>query len=161
MKIKFEIDNGSLSKAIQNIQLYGRKKQEDIVKTINKSAVNIDKNAKLNLTENDSINTGALRAAMAVNPAITSKPVAEVFNNLKYAAFVEYGRRSGKMPPIDAIEYWVRRKLGITAKESRQVAFQIARAIARNGTKPKPFFVPAFNDEKANFVRNMKTILRK
>ena len=44
------------------------------------------------------------------------------------------GRKPGKFPPIDVIDRWVQRKLGIPASESKSVAFLIARKIAREGT---------------------------
>lgn len=58
-----------------------------------------------------------------------------VANPVQHAIFAEKGRAPGKMPPIAPIELWVRRKLGVNAKESRSVAFLIARAIGRRGTK--------------------------
>ena len=49
--------------------------------------------------------------------------------------YVEHGRRPGKAPPPDAIQLWVRRKLGINDdREVKSVAFLIGRAIAERGT---------------------------
>lgn len=59
----------------------------------------------------------------------------EMFTPLVYGWPVERGRRPGKMPPVDAIKLWARRKLGLQGKELDQVAFLIARAIGRRGTK--------------------------
>jgi hypothetical protein len=58
-----------------------------------------------------------------------------VSNPIDYALFVDQGRAPGKQPPIAPIELWVRRVLGIGADESRRVAFLVARAIGRRGTK--------------------------
>lgn len=58
-----------------------------------------------------------------------------VSNPLDYSYYVEHGRRPGRMPPIAPIELWVRRVLGIGQPQSRQVAFLVARAIGRRGTK--------------------------
>jgi hypothetical protein len=81
---------------------------------------------------------------------------AVVFNDSPYAGIIEFGRRPGaRMPPIDVIEHWVIRKgLAKTvqkaagrkrsaakklaaayaaARESRSIAFVIARAIKRRG----------------------------
>jgi hypothetical protein len=52
---------------------------------------------------------------------------------------VEWGRRPGRMPPWgpgSALELWVRRKLG----SGLHVAFLIARAIGRRGTRGQRMF---------------------
>jgi hypothetical protein len=58
-----------------------------------------------------------------------------VSNPVEHAIYAERGRGPGKMPPLAPIELWVRRVLGIPAPESKQVAFLVARAIGRRGTK--------------------------
>lgn len=55
-----------------------------------------------------------------------------------HARAVEYGRKPGKMPPVDALRPWARRH-GIPD----EAVFAIARAIGRRGTKPQPYFEPA------------------
>jgi hypothetical protein len=56
---------------------------------------------------------------------------------LPYGLPIERGRTPGsKMPPVDAIELWVRRKLGVT-EDSRGVAFVVARKIAKSGFRKK------------------------
>lgn len=59
----------------------------------------------------------------------------ELGSPLNYALAVEKGRRAGKMPPIDPIHLWVLRKGMAKPAEARAVAFLIARAIGRRGTK--------------------------
>lgn len=58
----------------------------------------------------------------------------------KYTEAVEKGTRP-HMPPADPIQLWVQRKLHIEdGKESRQVAFKIARYISKHGTKGQHMF---------------------
>ena len=60
---------------------------------------------------------------------------------LPYAPFVNYGRKPGKRPPIEAILKWVALKPVRTSdKDARSVAFAIATAIGKRGIKPKLFF---------------------
>jgi len=67
---------------------------------------------------------------------------------LEYGEVVEMGRRPGKaMPPVDPIELWVKRILGISEDRSRSVAFAVAMKIARKGFKGKKMFERAW---KAN-----------
>ncbi len=84
------------------------------------------------------VNTGFLRQSFGSTQRRTPMGIeGEVRSIATYAAPVEFGRLPGKMPPVDAIEYWVRRKLGITGdREARSAAYVIARAIGRKGTKP-------------------------
>lgn len=58
---------------------------------------------------------------------------------LPYAPFVEYGRRPGKQPPVDAILRWIVFK-GIGGPHPRRQAFAIARSIGKKGVKGRyPF----------------------
>lgn len=61
-----------------------------------------------------------------------------------YWYYVDHGRKAGKMPPLNAIEKWVKvkpitpRPFGKSGKQipsPRQVAFLIARKIGKEGTK--------------------------
>jgi hypothetical protein len=61
-----------------------------------------------------------------------------------YAAYVEYGRKAGKMPPPSALEEWVYKKLRVRdRKEARSISWAMAVKISREGTRPHAFFVPA------------------
>lgn len=55
-----------------------------------------------------------------------------------YGYYAEKGRKPGRMPPISAIEGWANRH-GINP-------YVLAKSIARKGTKPHPYMVPAFNN---------------
>ena len=80
-----------------------------------------------------------------------------------YWKYIEYGRRPGKMPPLDVIEKWinVRRiiphsmtlKSGKTVIPSvKQLSFLIARSIGRRGIQPRPFFKQSFEEAKREFL---------
>ena len=83
------------------------------------------------------VNTGALRAAWSTQITRGSRVIrGEVVNPKVYAIVMEKGRRAGaRMPPVDAIRYWVTRKMGVTGKEADQLAYVIARSISRKGIK--------------------------
>lgn len=70
-----------------------------------------------------------------------------------YWQYVEYGRRAGKYPPINAIKNWISVKpvLPRPLKSGKlpttnQLAFLIARKISKVGIKPKPFLKPTITD---------------
>ena len=60
---------------------------------------------------------------------------AAVVNPVFQHDFAESGRRPGRMPPPQALEAWVGTKLGIPVNQRKGVAFLVARAIGRRGTK--------------------------
>ena len=81
----------------------------------------------------------------------------------EYWKYVEYGRRPGKMPPLDVIEKWIKVKQilprPLTLKSGKsvvptipQLSFLIARKIGRDGIRPRPFFKQSFEEAKREFL---------
>jgi len=60
-----------------------------------------------------------------------------------YAVPVELGTRP-HFPPVQALEDWVRQKLGLSGKEAHSAAFLIARKISKKGTKGHFMFRDAY-----------------
>jgi len=87
------------------------------------------------------VNTGMLRASWSKERTV--KVIGReidlwgaVVTAIPYGWPMEVGRKPGRMPPVSAIAYWVRRKqLAETEEEIQTVAFLIARAIGRRGTQ--------------------------
>lgn len=106
--------------------------------------------AKKNLNQNKTNNTGVLRSSgrvQADNDGVDAGFFSEGSSE-GYASHVEYGRgptkKAGEIPLKTMLKAWVHRKLGIPyGKELDTATFLIARKIHRKGTKPQPFFVPA------------------
>jgi len=69
-----------------------------------------------------------------------------------YPEVVEFGRKPGAMPPPAALERWVHLKLGIPNDEAPGVAFQIARAIGRRGTRGAFMFRDGWKASKKRVV---------
>lgn len=60
-----------------------------------------------------------------------------------YVQYVENGRRSGKMPPVEPIENWCKRH-GIPTNNS--VLYAIRKIIGEEGIKPRPFLDGIFKE---------------
>lgn len=84
-----------------------------------------------------------------------------------YWKYVEYGRRPGKMPPVSAIENWIKVKQiiphSMTLKSGKtviptipQLSFLIARSIGRRGIAPRPLFNKSFEAAKQQFIQVIK-----
>lgn len=78
---------------------------------------------------------------------------ARIGPSVLYGAPVEFGRRPGKQPPVDALMGWVRRHGGGTPRQIRVRAFLLARAIGRRGTQPQPYMQPALEKNRPAIIR--------
>lgn len=86
----------------------------------------------------------------------------------EYWKYIENGRRAGaKMPPLPAIENWIRVKQiiphSMTLKSGKtviptipQLSFLIARSISQRGIPPKPLFKNSFEAAKRQFLEVIK-----
>lgn len=85
--------------------------------------------------ENLSRVSGITAASIASDVASTPAGVLGIVSSSQPSAlFVELGTRP-HMPPVEAIEPWVKAVLGISdPKQAKSVAFLVARKIARHGT---------------------------
>jgi hypothetical protein len=85
------------------------------------------------------VNEGFLRGS--INHLILSyfpDIIGEVTTPMDYAIVIERGRKPGsRMPPIDAIQQWAVRKLGLSPDEAASAAWGIAKSIAKHGFSEK------------------------
>lgn len=90
------------------------------------------------------VDTGELRNSANLTPHPDG---AIVSVDAPHAAFVEYGRRPGRMPPPQPIEDWLRRKSSgdMTDSEIKSAAYAIRLSIARNGIVPRHYFRKAWD----------------
>lgn len=90
----------------------------------------------------------------------------------EYWKFIEKGRRAGaKMPPVSAIENWIKvRKIiprPVTLKSGRQrvptvqqLAYVIARSISRKGIAPRPFMRESIEYTMKDFQSKLSAAVR-
>jgi len=130
--------------------------------------------AKANLKSNDSVATGLLRNSGRTIAQPDGTVDAGFYAN--YAEFVEYGRNRGKMPPVDSIYEWVKKKgrkrnsalkaaavfSGKSEDElAKSAAWAIAKSIAEHGTKPHPFLKPAYEQYRNSIDLFMQNVINK
>ena len=76
-----------------------------------------------------------LRDSFFTEVNVTGQSVLGIFGNpLEYAEPVEFGTQP-HFPPVDPIEFWVEKKLGLSGDEARSAAYAIAWKIAQKGTQ--------------------------
>jgi HK97 gp10 family phage protein len=109
-------------------------------------------------TKNFSYTVGA-RASYSPYVEFGTGGKVSVPNNYQEYASKFKGKGGGTFKEmIEALTLWVRRK-GIGGKNDKSTAYLIARSILKNGLKPQPFLIPAFEQEKPKLLKRIKEIL--
>lgn len=131
---------------------------DEITKAMNRSVLSVERSAKQVVP----VDTGTLRRSITheVRPS-PGMVVGRVGSNVPYARYVEEGRAAGSMPPPDALARdlqggWLRRH-GIP----NELAFVVARAIARRGIKPRPYLKPAIKTNRMAIEREFAQVPRR
>lgn len=103
--------------------------------------------------KNTPVDTGALRNSITAKiTAVGNHITGVVGSNLKYAMAVEKGTRP-HFPPTQALEGWSRRH--------GMVAFVVARAISRRGTKAHHMLESALEDNRRKVIQFFEDYNRK
>jgi len=113
---------------------------QEIDKLMDNIVDKIFQRSQENLIREGKVDTGTLLKTANINREFLKKEI--VFPAL-YADVIEYGRAPGSMPPVEALEKWVMRKLGIEKKKAKSVCWAIAMAIKQRGMAATPFLRPA------------------
>ena len=123
----------------------------EFIPAVNKTAHKLEATAKINAP----INIGNLRSSIHTNPAqeMFGDVQAAVGTDLKYAPFVEYGTNP-HFPPLAPLKLWAKFKLG-----NENLAYVVARKIARKGTKGVFYFKKARESVVDYHTDNMKAAL--
>ncbi|MBI5192762.1 MAG: HK97 gp10 family phage protein [Nitrospirae bacterium] len=116
------------------------------------AALDVQRDAKRRVA----VDTGNLRASIKANispDGLKAEIGVDKQANANYAPYIEYGTRP-HWPPLSALTEWCRRHR-MQGKE-----FLIARKIARYGTKPRPFLIPAWESVKPGFIKAMQDAVK-
>lgn len=150
-----DFDQAAFQQFKRNKKQFTREVLNKAAQGLKEVAARIVAEAKIKLKDNGSIATGMLRNSGSVRPQVDGTVDAGFY--AEYAYWVEYGRKAGGMPPVKLIKEWVRKKhLSQDEKEIDSMAFAIAKNIAANGTKAKPFLTPSYEENKARIDEIMQ-----
>lgn len=118
--------------------------------------------------EAEQMNNGELYRTISYSVSTVSTGWVISVSLADYWKYIENGRRAGaKMPPVSAIENWIKVKQiiphSMTLKSGKtviptipQLSFLIARSIGRRGIPPKPLFKNSFEAAKQQFIQVIK-----
>lgn len=123
---------------------------------LERSALEMARSAKRNAPKAHSILTNSINSRVEVSPHAVE---ATVFSGVDYARMVEDGTGPGGWPLPRALLRWIRVKRIRPRNpdmDQTDLAYAIARSIARFGTEPKPFMEPAFEQHKAQAIERIR-----
>lgn len=114
---------------------------DNLKEVLNQCGTELVKKYRENLRKNGHIATGKLFNSVKYELIINSDKIGIEVNLEDYWKYVENGRRSGKFPPLNKIEDWIRVKKilpsggGRKLPTEKQLAYLIGRKIANEGTE--------------------------
>lgn len=131
--------------------------QEDFNRKLNEAlkgmAIDLQESLKGKLTKVHGKDTGVLQSGIMGSVEGTTVTI----NMPAYGKYVEFGRPPGKMPPVEALEGWTRRKLG-----DAKLAWAVAMHIKKWGTTPYPFIRNTFSNDLIPIInRNLKSAFKR
>ena len=152
--ISVKMSSADRQKFRKQVKQYAKQVNLSTQQALDKVALDILTGSKRILDGNRTTDRGLLKNSITIQK--TPLGGRRIGTNTGYGFYVEFGRQPGKMPPVRFIEGWVRRKLGLKGKESKGVAFMIAKGIAQRGTKAQPFLRPSFERERKRLVLEIR-----
>lgn len=143
MSLELTVNSRALQRAMQaGPQILGK----HLTRAIERVVLEMAREARRRAPKAFSTLTNAISSVM-VSPA-----EGQVFAGVDYARAVEEGTRGGRMPPRQNLEDWIRvRRIQPDDPDMspRDLAFVMARAIAKKGTPAQPFMRPAYEAQRA------------
>lgn len=118
--------------------------------------------------EAEQMNNGELYRTISYSVSTVSSGWVISVSLADYWKYIENGRRAGaKMPPVSAIENWIKVKQiiphSMTLKSGKtviptipQLSFLIARSIGQRGIQPRPFFKKSFEAAKREYLAKIE-----
>ena len=140
-----KIDASELNKFSVYLAKLSNESEDNVKKVVKNSAFNIEENAKSNLTKNKSVATGHLRRGISTD--IKGLEATIHTSNIKYAPMVEYGTKAHIIRAKNKKAlYWKGTKHPV-------------KKVNHPGSKAKPYLIPAFNQEKDQFLEKLKEVI--
>lgn len=133
---------------------------KDIAKLLNLTGEEITDNMISTLISKDKVATGYLVQNITYQTSQTEEGASVKISIPGYGKFVDEGRRRGdKMPPIQPILEWIRvRRISTPEYTQPQLAWAIAKSIAKKGIRPTPFIQNSIDSVLNNFQKELDTV---
>lgn len=136
-----------IGNAISALKSYEKTVNEKLKDQTNKSLINIRRETVKNLVRQLTQSGGRLASSYHITKMGLS---GEVFSNLEYAPFVEFGTGTEVFINDEGFEF---------DSDVREYASQFRRGPGRN-KEAKPHLFPAWEDERPKYIEGAKKILK-
>ena len=155
-----------LDQVLKGFSTQSKRVKEEASRGLGKACLYIIVDAITNLRRNGSWVTGLLAQSGKAQRVDEDNIDVGFFDSKNqksgYAYFVEYGRKAGRMPPPDELAQWAYKKFQLhDRKLARAAGWAMAVKIAKAGTRPHPFFVPAVEKNKSRIVRAIQDAINR
>ncbi|MEN5179203.1 hypothetical protein ABE501_05400 [Comamonas testosteroni] len=132
--MNFSISIGDLATYARGLREAPEATQQIVEATMHQATLLLQRETQENIPRVTGITAGSFVPDVFTTPAGV---LGVVSSSQPSAVFLELGTKP-HMPPVAAMEPWVRAVLGIREpKEVKRVAFLVARKIAKHGTEPQ------------------------
>lgn len=154
----FAAEFADADKFLKKLEIYRSDVVIKVERLVKSTAIQVESEAKKRCVSDMSPSgrTGRLRSAIHAFFPPSGRAVSAIVAapSVKYARWVEYGRKPGKPPPSDVMERWAQRigKPGM--------GFVFARSIGKKGTKPHPFLMPVWRSILPGFKEKLRKLLK-
>lgn len=168
--ISVKADIKSIQKTLKALDSLGEKVRKSAEKEIERSARNIERKAKTNAPSGVS---NRLKTSIDVRGSGLSR---EVYTDVKYAPYVEFGTKSKvEIPPgLEGYAMQFKGKKGGSYEDleknikrwahlkgiPEEAVYPIIKSILHKGTKAQPFLFPAFFAEQPQLLKRLKGVFR-
>jgi HK97 gp10 family phage protein len=138
-----------LDEAIKALAKYGEEVKVDTAKAMNTSMIAVESNAKLNLTQNRTVDTGRLRASIVTTKAKKEDLVASTVVGANYGPYIEFGTGA-----------YARDYLASQDAEMQRYAMQFY-VNGRGKLPARPFLFPAWEQERPKLEKAIAKLLKR
>jgi hypothetical protein len=112
------------------------------------------------LTRQNAVASGNLRDTLTAKTIQADNELIDTqIEGADYAIFVDQGRKAGdRMPPVQAISAWINtRKISVSGKTTQQLAWAMAKSIAKKGIRARPFIAPSLGSITTTGLQTIQT----
>ena len=156
-----KLDKRTMNEFKKLVKAKGQVMINEIEKTIEKTLNELEANIVSRIANEHTVSGNLIQS---ITYTMLSKTSGEVYTNVPYARYLEYGTAPHR-PPFQAIYDWAKAKqadLGLTNEnEVKSFAMAVVRKIEKKGTAPTHIWLEEAQKIEPIFIRRVKKAIEK
>lgn len=138
--IEISVTTDGLDESMRALKAFDDIAQDELTKAMYRTTAAIENRAQANAP----VDRGRLRGSLGskiktLEPTVIRGVVGSSLKDEVYPVVMEEGREPGTLPPISAIQAWVRRKFRPRAQDERSIAWAVATKIKKYGIEGRKY----------------------